>query len=124
MVAILTDEGGKYPTELQANCCSLVAALGIHMQANMAGSPELQKISVAVAGPVAALAESTAVPEVLRRAARVARGTPHRVGILLACCMDLTFGAIMQTCGNPACDLPSDMVDDKPATYSILSFHH
>lgn len=74
MVAVLTNEGGKYPTELQANCCSLVAALGMHTQANVAASPELQKISVAVAGPVAALAECITAPEALRRAARVARG--------------------------------------------------
>ena len=74
MVAVLTNEGGKYPTELQANCCSLVAALGMHTRANVAASPELQKISVAVAGPVAALAECITAPEALRRAARVARG--------------------------------------------------
>lgn len=74
MVAILTNEGGKYPTELQANCCSLVAALGVHAQVNVTASPELQKISAAVAGPVATLAESMTAPETLRRAARVARG--------------------------------------------------
>jgi len=73
MVAILTNEGGRFPTELQANCCSLVAALGVHTQASLVASPELQKISAAVAGPVAALAESTTVPEVLRRAAKVAQ---------------------------------------------------
>jgi len=74
MVAILTNEGDKYPTELQVNCCSLVTALGVYIQVNMAASPELQNISAAVAGPVAALAESVTAPEVLRRAARVARG--------------------------------------------------
>jgi hypothetical protein len=74
IVAILTNEGDKYPTELQANCCSLVAALGMQTQANVAASPELQKISAAVSGPVATLAESVTAPEALRRAARVARG--------------------------------------------------
>jgi hypothetical protein len=74
MVTILTNEGSKFPTELQANCCSLVAALRMHKQVNVATLPELQKISEAVAGPVAVLAESTTVPEVLRRAAKVARG--------------------------------------------------
>ena len=74
LVAILTNEGGRFPTELQANCCSLVAALGMHTQISAAASPEVQKISAAVAGPVAALAESTTVPEPLRRAAKVARG--------------------------------------------------
>lgn len=74
MVAILTNEPGTFPTELQANCCSLVAALGVRAQVNVAASPELQKISAAVAGPVAALAETVTVPEVLRRAAKVARG--------------------------------------------------
>ena len=76
MVAVLTNEGGKFPTELQANCCSLVAALGTHTQANVAAWPELQKISAAVTGPIAALAESTTVPEVLRRAAKVAQEGP------------------------------------------------
>ena len=75
MVAILTNEGGIFPTELQANCCSLVAALGVRAQVNVAASPELQKISAAVTGPVAALAETTTVPEVLRRAAKVAQGS-------------------------------------------------
>jgi hypothetical protein len=74
MVAILSNEGGKFPTELQANCCSLVATIGINTDANVAASPELQKISAAVVGHVATLAESTTVPEVLRRAAKVARG--------------------------------------------------
>ena len=74
MIAILTNEGGKYPTELQANCCSLVAALGVNTRVNVTASPELQKISAAVAGPVATLAECTTAPEALRRAARVARG--------------------------------------------------
>jgi len=74
MVAILTNEGGKYPTELQANCCSLVAALGMQTQANVAAPPELQKISAAVTGPVATLAECMTAPEATRRAARMALG--------------------------------------------------
>lgn len=67
LVAILKNADNKYPAELQANCCSFLAALGVGSSSD--SSKDLEKISITVSEPLKNMLATEGISEVVLRSA-------------------------------------------------------